>query len=254
MAKVVQRDGGQAGTADQAYELLVHLIGVQRRSVLLGEHQVVAIVVGGTPGEPFAGLLSAPGSKYLHRAIVQIDDAVLAVAGLRLRAVLGRTAEPLVFLRGAVADPGDLPPHDDPADPEIQIGPAQTAQLTPSQPAKGAQMVERVQLLPHDRVKPSPELLRFPGSNSRPGTDRTVREDGDVTWDLLGTHRCIQCRPKRGMDSLGGGGAEWPWHRNPLGLDGSSEALGFAQLVGSSRLGQALRVGGLGSVDRLGTL
>jgi hypothetical protein len=81
---------GRSGS--QAYELLVHLIRIQWCSVLLGEDEVVVVVVGRPPGKAFAGLLPAPCSKYLYRPGVQVDDTVLAVAGLRLGAVLGLTS------------------------------------------------------------------------------------------------------------------------------------------------------------------
>src|SRR5947207_5945945 len=81
-----------------------------------------------------------PGPQHADRGRVEVDDPLVTGTGLRPAAVLTRASPPLAGPRRAVADIGDLPPHDDPATGQVHVIPAQTAQLAASHPGVRGQV------------------------------------------------------------------------------------------------------------------
>jgi len=154
MPQHVHRYGIQAQRFEGLEKLGVDPVRVVRFSVLFGEHEVVAVVVCLAPLVLFLELLLAQGPQDVDRLLVEVGDALIAVAGLGWRQV----DRGLPFVERAagllIADVGDLPAHDEELVVQVHVVPRQAEQLPAAHAREGGQMKQGLEAMVCDRIEP----------------------------------------------------------------------------------------------------
>nr|WP_243867318.1 hypothetical protein [Actinophytocola oryzae] len=148
MPQVVNADLGQVGGGRDRAEPVEHRLGPQRFAVLLGEHEVVALVLVA----PLGALDRLPGGLQLERLDHPAGqpDPVRRRHGLRLA-----DHQPATDHRQGAADV-----H--PAAVEVDIGPAHRERLTASQTAPGDHLEQRAEPVARRSLEEGRELAGRP--------------------------------------------------------------------------------------------